>query len=104
MNMLNNAVNNFAVTALYARLSQDDMIDGESNSITNQKKILKRFADDNGFLNTRYYFYDGVSGATFEREGFQEMISDIEKGEVKTVIVKDLSRLGCDHLQVGYYT
>lgn len=104
MNMLNNAVNNFAVTALYARLSQDDMVDGESNSITNQKKILKRFADDNGFLNTRCYFDDGVSGTTFEREGFQEMISDIEKGEVKTVIVKDLSRLGRDHLQVGYYT
>lgn len=104
MNMLNNAVNNFAVTALYARLSQDDMIDGESNSVTNQKKILKRFADDNGFPNTRCYFDDGVSGTTFEREGFQKMISDIEKGEVKTVIVKDLSRLGRDHLQVGYYT
>ena len=104
MNMLNNAVNNFAVTALYARLSQDDMLDGESNSVTNQKKILKRFADDNGFLNTRCYFDDGVSGTMFEREGFQKMISDIEKGEVKTVIVKDLSRLGRDHLQVGYYT
>lgn len=92
MNMLNNAVNNFAVTALYAHLSQDDMLDGESNSVTNQKKILKRFADDNGFLNARCYFDDGVSGTTFEREEFQKMISDIEKGEVKTVIVKDLSR------------
>ena len=104
MKTLNNANKNFAVTALYARLSQDDMVDGESNSITNQKQILKRFSDDNGFLNTRYYFDDGVSGTTFEREGFQQMISDIEKGEVKTVIVKDLSRLGRDHLQVGYYT
>lgn len=104
MNTLNNANNSFAVTALYARLSQDDIIDGESNSITNQKRILKRFADDNGLLNTRCYFDDGVSGTTFKREGFQNMISDIEKGEVKTVIVKDLSRLGRDHLQVGYYT
>lgn len=104
MNMLNNTAEKFAVTALYARLSKDDMLEGESNSITNQKKILKTFADDNGFLNTRYYFDDGVSGTTFEREGFQQMISDVEKGEVKTVIVKDLSRLGRDHLQVGYYT
>lgn len=104
MNTLNNANNSFAVTALYARLSQDDMVDGESNSITNQKKILKRFADDHDFLNTRYYFDDGVSGTTFKREGFQQMISDIESGEIKTVIVKDLSRLGRDHLQVGYYT
>lgn len=103
MNTLNNAVNKFAVTALYARLSKDDMLEGESNSITNQKEILKKYASEHGFLNTRYYFDDGVTGTTFEREGFQNMISDIEKGEIKTVIVKDLSRLGRDHLMTGYY-
>ncbi|MEZ3454640.1 MAG: recombinase family protein [Oscillospiraceae bacterium] len=68
-----------------------------------QKRILKAFADNNGFLNTRYYLDDGVTGMTFEREGFQNMVSDIEKGEVKTVIVKDLSRLGRDHLMTGYF-
>ncbi|MCM1478989.1 MAG: recombinase family protein, partial [Muribaculaceae bacterium] len=102
MNMLNNTVN-FNVTALYARLSKDDMLEGESNSITNQKEILKKYADEHGFLNTRFYSDDGISGTTFEREGFQQMISDIEKGEVKTVIVKDQSRLGRDHLMTGYY-
>ena len=74
MNTLNNAVNKFAVTALYARLSKDDMLEGESNSITNQKEILKKYASEHGFLNTRYYFDDGVTGTTFEREGFQNMI------------------------------
>lgn len=103
MNTLNNAVNKYAVTALYVRLSKDDMLEGESNSITNQKQILKKYADDHGFLNTRYYVDDGITGTTFEREGFQQMISDIEKGEIKAVIVKDQSRLGREHLMTGYY-
>lgn len=103
MNTLNNAVNKYAVTALYVRLSRDDMLEGESNSITNQKQILKRYADDHGFFNTRYYVDDGISGTTFEREGFQQMISDIEKGEIKAVIVKDQSRLGREHLMTRYY-
>lgn len=103
MNKLNTTDNKFTVTALYARLSKDDMLEGESNSITNQKQILKKYADEHGFLNTRYYFDDGITGTTFEREGFQQMVSDIEKGEIKTVIVKDLSRLGRDHLMTGYY-
>ena len=91
------------ITALYCRLSQDDMLEGESNSITNQKAILKKYADENGFCNTAYYVDDGVSGTTWEREGFQAMLADIEAGKVGTVITKDLSRLGRDYLKTGEY-
>ncbi|WP_297956152.1 recombinase family protein [uncultured Ruminococcus sp.] len=91
------------ITALYCRLSQDDMLQGESNSITNQKAILKKYADDNGFNNTVYYVDDGVSGTTFERDGFKAMMADIEDGKVGTVITKDLSRLGRDYLKTGEY-
>lgn len=91
------------ITALYCRLSQDDMLDGESNSITNQKTILKKYAEDNGFTNTAYYVDDGVSGTTFERDGFKAMLADIEAGKVGTVITKDLSRLGRDYLKTGEY-
>ena len=89
------------ITALYCRLSQDDMLDGESNSITNQKAILQKFAEDNGFPNPTFYVDDGVSGTTWEREGFKAMMSDIEDGKVATVITKDLSRLGRDYLKTG---
>ena len=89
------------ITALYCRLSQDDMLQGESNSIINQKAILKRFADENGFCNPVYYVDDGVSGTTWEREGFKAMMADIEDGKVGTVITKDLSRLGRDYLKTG---
>ena len=89
------------ITALYCRLSQDDMLDGESNSITNQKAILQKYADDNGFRNTVFYVDDGVSGTTFERDGFKAMMTDIEDGKVATVITKDLSRLGRDYLKTG---
>ena len=89
------------ITALYCRLSQDDMLQGESNSITNQKTILKRFADENGFRNPVYYVDDGVSGTTWEREGFKAMMADIKDGKVGTVITKDLSRLGRDYLKTG---
>ena len=92
------------ITALYCRLSNDDDLNGESNSITNQKAILKKYADDHGFRNTAYYVDDGVSGTTFDRDGFQKMIADIEAGKVGTVIVKDMSRFGRDYLKVGYYT
>ena len=91
------------ITALYCRMSQDDMLQGESNSITNQKAILKKYADDNGFSNTVYYVDDGVSGTTFEREGFKTMMADVEAGKVGTVITKDLSRLGRDYLKTGEY-
>ena len=89
------------ITALYCRLSQDDMLDGESNSITNQKAILQQFAEDNGFPNPTFFVDDGVSGTTWEREGFKAMMSDIENGKVATVITKDLSRLGRDYLKTG---
>ncbi len=91
------------ITALYCRLSQDDMLQGESNSITNQKAILKKYADDNGFSNHVFYVDDGVSGTTFERDGFKAMIADIEAGKVAVVITKDLSRLGRDYLKTGEY-
>ena len=92
------------ITALYARLSQEDALDGESNSIANQKKILLKYAQDNGFPNPTFFIDDGVSGVTFDRPGWNEMIHLAEAGTVKTVIVKDMSRMGRDYLKVGYYT
>ena len=92
------------ITALYARLSQEDALDGESNSIANQKKILLKYAEDNGFPNPTFFIDDGVSGVTFDRPGWNEMIRLAEAGKVKTVIVKDMSRMGRDYLKVGYYT
>ena len=92
------------ITALYCRLSQDDKQEGDSNSIINQKKILKKYAMDRGYTNIRFYIDDGISGTTFNRPGFQSMIADVEAGKVKRVIVKDMSRLGRDYLQVGMYT
>lgn len=92
------------ITALYARLSQEDALDGESNSIANQKKILLKYATDNGFPNPTFFIDDGVSGVTFDRPGWNEMISLAEAGKIKTVIVKDMSRMGRDYLKVGYYT
>lgn len=92
------------VTALYCRLSQDDKLEGDSNSIINQKKILQKYALEHGYTNFRFYIDDGISGTTFNRPGFQEMISDVEAGIVKRVIIKDMSRFGRDYLQVGMYT
>ena len=92
------------ITALYARLSQEDALDGESNSIANQKKILLKYATDNHFSNPRFFIDDGVSGVTFDRPGWNEMIRLAEAGKVQTVIVKDMSRMGRDYLKVGYYT
>ena len=92
------------ITALYCRLSQDDMLAGESNSITNQKSILLKYAKENGFTNPQFYADDGFSGTNFDRPDFQRMKADIEDGKVSTVIVKDLSRLGREYLQTGYYT
>lgn len=92
------------ITALYARLSQEDALDGESNSIANQKTILLKYATDNGFPNPTFFIDDGVSGVTFDRPGWNEMIRLAEAGKVQTVIVKDMSRMGRDYLKVGYYT
>ena len=89
------------ITGLYTRLSQEDLLQGESNSIRNQKMILQKYADDHGFRNCKFYVDDGYSGANFDRPGFQEMMADIQAGKVGTVIVKDQSRLGRDYLQTG---
>ena len=101
--MLRQATQNL-ITALYPRLSKDDELQGESNSISNQKRILETYAKQNGFTNLRWYTDDGFSGANFQRPGFQAMLADIEAGKVGTVIVKDMSRLGRNYLQVGFYT
>lgn len=92
------------ITALYERLSRDDELQGESNSISNQKKILSDYAKQNGFTRIRHYTDDGWSGANFERPDWKRLLEDIEKGEIDTVIVKDMSRVGRDYLQVGFYT
>ena len=92
------------ITALYPRLSHEDELAGESNSISNQKRILETYARQNGFSNLKWYTDDGYSGANFQRPGFQAMLADIEAGKVGTVIVKDMSRLGRNYLQVGMYT
>ena len=92
------------ITALYARLSQEDALDGDSNSIVNQKAVLSKYAADNGFTNPVFFIDDGVSGVTFDRPNFNRMIAEIEAGNVAIVIVKDMSRLGRDYLKVGYYT
>lgn len=92
------------ITALYARLSQEDALDGDSNSIVNQKAVLSKYASDNGFTNPVFFIDDGVSGVTFDRPNFNRMITEVEARNVATVIVKDMSRLGRDYLKVGYYT
>lgn len=92
------------ITALYCRLSRDDGTEGDSNSVANQKRMLTKYAKENGFGNTRHYVDDGYTGTNFNRPSFQKLLEDIEMGYVSTVIVKDMSRLGRDYLQVGYYT
>lgn len=92
------------ITALYCRLSRDDELQGDSNSIKNQKAILKKYADDNDFRNTEFFVDDGVSGTTFDRPDFQRMIAEMDAGHIATIIAKDMSRLGRDYLKVGYYT
>jgi DNA invertase Pin-like site-specific DNA recombinase len=89
---------------LYERLSRDDEIQGESNSIVNQKKMLEDFAVQNNFNDIMHFTDDGVSGTTFNREGFNKMITEVEAGNIGTVIVKDMSRFGRDYLKVGIYT
>lgn len=92
------------VTALYERLSKDDDMAGESNSITNQKLFLEKYAREQGLSNIRHFTDDGYTGRNFNRPGFIEMLKEVEAGNVGTVIVKDLSRLGRNYLQVGFYT
>lgn len=89
------------ITALYCRLSQEDLQAGESGSIQNQKLILQKYADEHHLLNTRFFVDDGFSGVSFEREGLQSMLHEVEAGNVSTVITKDLSRLGRNYLKTG---
>ena len=92
------------ITALYCRLSRDDESQGDSNSIKNQKTILQKYADDNGFANTEFFVDDGYSGTNFDRPDWQRLLSKVEECNISTIIVKDMSRLGRDYLKVGYYT
>lgn len=92
------------VTALYARLSKDDDLVGDSNSIVHQKEILAKYAKEHGFTNIEFYVDDGFSGTNFNRPDFQRMMADAEEGRISTVIVKDMSRFGRDYIMVGYYT
>lgn len=94
----------FKITALYERLSKDDEQSGESNSITNQKKILEDYAEKNGYANLSHYTDDGWSRASFDRPNWKRLIEDVEQGKIGIVIVKDMSRVGRDYLQVGFYT
>ena len=90
--------------ALYPRLSRDDGEIGESNSIQNQKKLLTKAAQEMGYTNLLIFSDDGVSGTTMNRPGFQAMVKEIEKGVIGAVFVKDLSRLGRNYREVGFYT
>ena len=91
-------INDDKFTALYLRLSRDDDQSGESNSISNQRSLLTDYAKKNGFRNVKVFIDDGVSGVTFKREGFKEMYSLIEAGQVSALIVKDMSILGRNYL------
>ena len=80
---------NQKITALYCRLSRDDESQGDSNSIVNQKLILQKYADENGFQNTRFYVDDGYSGANFNRPAFEQMMDDMSNGDIAVIITKD---------------
>lgn len=97
-------LNNQQITALYCRLSRDDELQGDSNSITNQKAILQKYAEDNGFTNIEFFVDDGYSGTNFNRPAWQSLMELVEEDAVGVVIVKDMSRLGRDYLGVGMYT
>lgn len=95
---------NNKITALYCRLSRDDELQGDSNSIIHQKEILRKYAEDNGFKNTEFFVDDGYSGTNFNRPDWQRLMELVSQEKVATIIVKDMSRLGRDYLKVGYYT
>ncbi len=99
-----NCLSDNKIDALYERLSRDDELSGESNSIVNQKIMLENYAAQNGFTNIRHYTDDGYSGGNFERPAWKQLVADIESGKVRTVIAKDMSRIGRDYLQTGFYT
>ena len=92
------------ITALYPRLSHEDELQGESNSISNQRKILQKAAKDKGYTDTVFFVDDGITGTTMKRPGFQKMLTAIEAGYISAVFVKDLSRLGRNYIEVGKLT
>ena len=92
------------ITALYGRLSRDDEVGGESMSIQSQRAILGQYAKEHGFTNCQFFMDDGYSGTNFDRPAFTEMMELVEQRRVRTIIVKDLSRLGRNYLEVGRYT
>lgn len=92
------------ITALYERLSRDDEQVGDSNSIVNQKKYLESYAQQQSFQNCVHYTDDGYSGGNFDRPAWKRLMNDIEEGRVSTVLAKDMSRIGRDYLQTGFYT
>ena len=92
------------ITALYPRLSHEDELQGESNSISNQKKLLAKVAKEKGYTNLVHFLDDGISGVTMDRPGFVEMIRQLEQGKAAAVFVKDLSRLGRNYIEVGRLT
>ena len=89
---------NEKITPLYERLSRDDELQGESNSISNQKKMLEDYARRNGLPNPTHFTDDGVSGTRFDRPGFLAMMEEVEAGRVEAIVIKDMSRLGRDYL------
>ena len=95
---------NQKITALYCRLSQEDMRQGDSDSIINQRMILEKYAKENGFENTQVFVDDGYSGVNFERPAFRQILDLIEEGKVSALITKDLSRLGRNYIEVGRLT
>ena len=99
-----NKKHQLGTAALYCRLSRDDNMESESNSIQNQKKILQKVAKDKGYTNTIFFIDDGITGTTMKRPGFQKMIGAIEAGYISAVFVKDLSRLGRNYIEVGKLT
>ena len=92
---------NEKITPLYERLSRDDELQGESNSISNQKQMLEEFARRNGLPNPTHFTDDGISGTRFDRPGFLAMMEEVEAGRVEAIVIKDMSRLGRDYLKVG---
>src|SRR5574344_1998693 len=91
------------ITALYCRLSRDDELAGESNSILHQKQMLEQYAASQGLSPLAYYVDDGYSGTTFDRPGFTQLYTDVVEGKIGTIIVKDMSRFGRNYLEVGCY-
>ena len=94
---------NQKITALYCRLSRDDNLEGDSNSIQNQKLILQKYADENGFQNTRFYVDDGYSGTNFDRPAWNRLMDDVRSGKIQCIVVRDLSRFGRDYVETGNY-